>query len=287
MSLPHPIVAHAFSFDVGPLTITGFGIAVLCAFFIAQFVCERELTRRGQLAEAAAMGDVTFAALLGTLLGAKLYYVGIITHRLTDFVTRGGFVFWGGFMGSVALCWLTIRWKKLSFLRFADVSGIAIAAGYAVGRTGCWAVGDDYGKYWTGPLAVAFPNGAPPTTVATMMRDFHETFPTMMNPAAVVTVIPTQLVEVTLGFVMFLVAWRLRNHRHAAGWLFGVYCVMAGTERFLVEFMRAKDDRFGLPFGLSTAQGIAIAVFAAGVVVMTMRRGNPRGVSMEHVSISS
>ena len=43
------------------ITITGFGIAVLCAFFIAQYVCERELTRRGQLAEAHAMGDVTFA----------------------------------------------------------------------------------------------------------------------------------------------------------------------------------------------------------------------------------
>lgn len=273
MSLPHPIVAHAFSFDIGPLTITGFGIAVLCAFFIAQYVCERELTRRDQIAEAAAMGDVTFAALLGTLLGAKLYYVIVITHRITDLVSRGGFVFWGGFMGSVALCWLTIRWKKLSFLRFADVAGIAIAAGYAVGRTGCWAVGDDYGKYWTGALAVAFPNGAPPTTVATMMRDFHQKFDMslVMSPNTVVTVIPTQLIEVTLGLGMFLVAWRMRNHQHAAGWLFGVYCVLAGIERFIVEFMRAKDDRFGLPFGLSTAQGIALAVFASGVVIMTMR----------------
>jgi hypothetical protein len=36
--------------------------------------------------------------------------------------------------------------------------------------------------------------------------------------------------------------------------------------------MRAKDDRFGLPLGLSTAQAIAIAIFVTGVVIMQVRR---------------
>jgi phosphatidylglycerol---prolipoprotein diacylglyceryl transferase len=278
MNIQHPVVAHTLSIPIGSLlNITGFGIAVLCAFFIGQYVCERELTRRGQLAEATAMGDVTFAALIGTLLGAKLYYVLVITHNFRDMFTRGGFVYWGGFVGSVLCCWLVIHWRKLSFLRFADVAGIAIAAGYSVGRTGCWAVGDDYGKYWTGPLAVSFPEGAPPTTVGTMMRDFHQAFPTAMDPNAVVSVIPTQLVEVVLGFLMFFIAWRLRKHNHAAGWLFGVYCVLAGVERFIVEFMRAKDDRFGLPFGLSTAQGVAVLVFIVGVIIMVARSRRVEG----------
>jgi phosphatidylglycerol:prolipoprotein diacylglycerol transferase len=273
MSLSHPIVAHTFAFNIGPLQITGFGIAVLCAFFIAQFVCERELARRGQTAEALAMGDVTFAALIGTLVGAKLYYVLVITHNVRDIFTRGGFVYWGGFMGSVLFCWLVIRYRKLSFARFADVAGVAIAAGYSVGRSGCWAVGDDYGKYWTGPLAVAFPEGTPPTTVATMMTHFHQAFgASFANPNQVVTVIPTQLVEIVLGFVMFLVLWRLRDHKHAAGWLFGAYCLLAGIERFIVEFMRAKDDRFAMIGGLSTAQAIAIGTIVAGIAVMYSRR---------------
>ena len=277
MSLPHPIIAHTFAFNIGPLQITGFGIAVLAAFFIAQFVCERELARRGQMLEAQTMGDVTFAALLGTLVGAKLYYVLVITHDFRDIFTRGGFVYWGGFIGSVLACWLLIRYRKLSFARFADVAAMGIAAGYSVGRTGCWAVGDDYGKYWTGPLAVAFPEGSPPSTVATMMTHFGQRFDaTFTNPNQVVTVIPTQLVEVALGFVMFLVLWRLRDHKHAAGWLFGVYCIAAGVERFIVEFMRAKDDRFAMFGGLSTAQAIAIGIMVAGVAIMSMRRqGSP------------
>jgi phosphatidylglycerol:prolipoprotein diacylglycerol transferase len=197
----------------------------------------------------------------------------VITHDFRDLFTRGGFVYWGGFIGSVICCWLVIRWRKLSFLRFADVAGIAIAAGYSVGRTGCWAVGDDYGKYWTGPLAVAFPEGAPPSTVATMMTHFNQKFDaSFTDPTQVVTVIPTQLVEVVLGFVMFLVLWRFRDHKHAPGWLFGGYCVLAGIERFIVEFMRAKDDRFSIFGGLSTAQAIAIGIMVAGIAVMMARR---------------
>jgi phosphatidylglycerol:prolipoprotein diacylglycerol transferase len=282
MSLSNPIVAHTFAFNIGPLQITGFGIAVLAAFFIAQFVCERELARRGQMTEALAMGDVTFAALIGTLVGAKLYYVLVITHSFRDIFTRGGFVYWGGFIGSVLACFLVIRYRKLSFARFADVAAIGIAAGYSVGRSGCWAVGDDYGKYWTGPLAVAFPEGTPPTTVATMITHFNQKFDVAItNPNQVVTVIPTQLVEITLGFVMFLILWRLRDHKHLAGWLFGAYCLLAGIERFIVEFMRAKDDRFAFFGGFSTAQAIAFGIMIAGVAVMYSRRSSASAPALQ------
>jgi phosphatidylglycerol:prolipoprotein diacylglycerol transferase len=282
MNLSDPIVAHTFAFNLGPLQITGFGLAVLAAFFIAQFVCERELARRGQMTEALAMGDVTFAALIGTLVGAKLYYVLVITHDFRDIFTRGGFVYWGGFIGSVLACFLVIRYRKLSFARFADVAAIGIAAGYSVGRSGCWAVGDDYGKYWTGPLAVAFPEGTPPTTVATMITHFNQKFDfPITNPNQVVTVIPTQLVEIALGLVMFLILWRLRRHHQAAGWLFGVYCLLAGIERFIVEFMRAKDDRFAFFGGFSTAQAIAFGIVIAGIAVMYFRRSSPSAQALQ------
>jgi phosphatidylglycerol:prolipoprotein diacylglycerol transferase len=269
-----PIVHHPFKFGIGRFELTGFGIAVLMAFLIAQVVSERELARRGHDVEAAAVGDVLFAALLGTLLGAKLYYVVVVTHQIRDLFSRGGFVFWGGFIGSVLLCYATIRYKKLRFPRYADVAGIAIAAGYAVGRTGCWAVGDDYGKPYTGPLAVAFPDGAPPSTVAEMWSSFHVPPAPGANPQDVLSVYPTQLLEVVLGFLMFAILWRIRDHKHAEGWLFGVYCVLAGMERFIVEFFRAKDDRFGWAFGLSMAQLIAIGIALAGIAIMAALR-NP------------
>ena len=262
-----PIHLGRFQFE-----LSGFGVAVLLAFVIAQVVSERELRRRGYETEARHVSDVLLAAVLGTLVGGKLYFVGIITHNWHDLFSRSGFVFWGGFMGAVAACWATIRLRKLPFARYADVAGIAIAAGYAVGRTGCWAVGDDYGRWYDGPLAVAFPMGFPPSTVGDMQRNFHAVFPATMDRATLVGVVPTQLIEVALGFAMFLVLWRLRQHAHADGWLFGVYGVVAGIERFLVEFVRIKDDRF---FALSVAQCIAIAVFLVGILVMRARSGPP------------
>jgi phosphatidylglycerol---prolipoprotein diacylglyceryl transferase len=263
-----PTIVNPANFNVGPLQLTGFGFAVLLAFAISQIIAERELARRGH--DPSPIADLIIAAVLGTLIGAKLYYVIVITHDIRDLFSRGGFVFWGGFIGSVIVCWLTIRFKKLRFTRISDVAGICIAAGYAVGRTGCWAVGDDYGRPWNGPLAVQFPNGAPPSTAANMTQLFGIQLPPGTTPDQVLSVHPTQLYETAMGFVMFLILWRFRDHKHAEGWLFGLYCVLAGIERFIVEFFRAKDDRiFGL---LTAAQVIAITVGTIGAIWMYARR---------------
>jgi phosphatidylglycerol:prolipoprotein diacylglycerol transferase len=159
--------------------------------------------------------------------------------------------------------------KKDSFAKISDAAAPGLAAAYAVGRTGCWAVGDDYGRPWNSPFAVAFPDGAPPSTVANLTQQFglKEYADLPMNQ--VLAVHPTQLYEVAMGLLMFWIIWRVRDHKHAMGWLFGLYCVLQGVERFIVEFFRAKDDRF---FGVLTmAQVIAIGFVVAGVVWMQMR----------------
>jgi len=73
-----------------------------------------------------------------------------------------------------------------------------------------------------------------------------------------------------MGLVMFAILWRFRDHRHAEGWLFGFYCVLAGLERFIVEFYRAKDDRFIGPF--TSAQAIAFGFLVVGAVLMVRLR---------------
>jgi phosphatidylglycerol:prolipoprotein diacylglycerol transferase len=98
---------------------------------------------------------------------------------------------------------------------------------------------------------------------------YNANLPAGLPPDAVVAVYPTQLLEVVLGLVMFGILWRLRRHTHAAGWLFGLYCLLAGTERFVVEFFRAKSDMLG---PVTSAQVVALAVAAAGVLLLTWRR---------------
>ena len=70
--LATPIVHDPFVFSLGPLKLTGFGIAMMAAFGIAHFVAQTVLRQRGDDDEI--MNDVTFAALVGTIVGGKLYY---------------------------------------------------------------------------------------------------------------------------------------------------------------------------------------------------------------------
>ena len=264
------VVHQPLSYQLGPLQLTGFGLAVLLAFVMAQIIAQRELARRGHDPEP--IGDLIFAAVIGGLLGGKIYYA-VLMRDAGALLSRAGFVFWGGLIGGILACYVVIRYKHLSFPRISDVAAPAIAAAYSLGRTGCWAVGDDYGRPFNGLGSVSFPRGAPPSTVANMTDLFHIPAPAGASPNQVLSVYPTQLYEVALGFVMFLVLWRLRDHNHAEGWLFGLYCVLAGVERFIIEFVRAKDDRF--LFGTFTgAQVIAFCFMIGGAIWMYMRR-NP------------
>ena len=255
-----PIVHHPLQFGIGPLQFTGFGIAVVMGFVLAQMISQQEMERLGH--DPAPIADMIIGAVIGGLLGAKLYFV-VVLGNWDALFTRGGFVFWGGLVGGAIGVLGIARWKKVPLMRTLDVGAPALAAAYAVGRTGCWAIGDDYGRPWNGPLATVFPEGAPPSTAGIMAREFGVPFPPGTDPSTVIAVHPTQLYQVALIMVMFAIIWKLRKHKHGEGWLFGVYLVLAGVERFLVEFVRAKDDLLG--FGLTLAQVISIVAMLMGV----------------------
>src|SRR5207244_13480156 len=199
---------------LGPLQFTGFGIAVVTGLIVAQYIAQEEMARRGY--DPTPIGDMIFGAVVGGLLGAKLYFV-VVLRNWDALFARGGFVFWGGLIGGAIGVLLIARHKKVPLMRVLEVGAPALAAAYSIGRTGCWAVGDDYGRPWNGTWAVSFPHGAPPSTVANMTDLFHIPAPPGSSPNQVLSVHPTQLYEVALGFMMFLILWRLRDHKHAEG----------------------------------------------------------------------
>ena len=262
-----PIIHHPFQFSIWKLQFTAFGLAVVMGFVVAQVIAQHEMARRG--ADPEPIGDMILGAVIGGLLGAKLFFVVVLGHWDALF-DRAGFVFWGGLMGGAAGVLLVAKLKKVSIWRTLEVGAPALAAAYAVGRSGCWGVGDDYGKPWDGPIAVQFPEGVPPSTAGIMQREFNAQFPVGTDPNMVVSVHPTQLYEVAMATAMFFILWRLRGHGRQEGWLFGVWAVLAGIERFVVEFFRAKDDV--LTVGISVAQTIAIGTFVLGVVLLWVRR---------------
>ncbi len=247
---------------IGPLTITGYGIMMMAAFLMGGWVIQRELRRRGLNEDYAA--DIVVAAVIGGIVGGKIWYAALY-QDLSSLISRGGLVWYGGFGGG-ALAILANGWRRRVPLRFTmEITAPALAVAYAIGRVGCFLVQDDYGVPTSVPWAMRFPQGWPPST-AENLAAVGVKIPPEIAPTEVLAVHPTQLYETAAMLVAFWLIWRLRKHRHAVGWLLGVYLVLGGLERFLVEFLRAKDDRFFGPFTL--AQSVSVALVVLGIVLL-------------------
>jgi phosphatidylglycerol:prolipoprotein diacylglycerol transferase len=210
----------------------------------------------------------TSPGLIGGIVGAKLYYSFLnwpylVRDPLGTLFSRAGLVWYGGLLGGALGVIYMQRREKLPFPDVADVGALAIPAAYAVGRIGCFLVGDDYGRPTDSWVGVAFPNGSPPSTADNLRNAFGVELPESIGDWEVLTVHPTQLYEVAMTIVVFLVLWRLRKHPYKAAWLFTFWMALAGLERFIVEFFRVKDDRF--IGALTLAQMISIAMIAGGL----------------------
>jgi len=240
---------------------------MMVAFLMAGWAIQVDLRRRKMNEDYAA--DIVFAAVVGGIVGAKIWYV-LLTGTWDALLSRGGFVWYGGFLGGVAAVLLN-GWRKRIPARWTmELTAAPLALGYALGRVGCFLINDDYGIPSSLPWAVRFPDGLPSTRVADMQQQLHVVFPPGTNPNDIVAVHPTQVYETTLMMLAFWLLWRLRDHRHGTGWRFGVYLVLAGAERLLVEFVRAKDDRLLGPFTLAQATSVLLVV--AGIYLMQRLR---------------
>jgi phosphatidylglycerol:prolipoprotein diacylglycerol transferase len=261
---------HPFKFPLGPLEITGYGIMMMVAFLAGGWLVTLELRRRGLAEDYAA--DIVAAAVIGGVIGAKLWYVAL-TRDPGALLSRGGLVWYGGFLGGTAAVILN-GWRLRVPLRWTmQLVAPALAAAYALGRVGCFLVNDDYGRPSSLPWAVKFPEGLPPSTAGNMQHLFGIPVPAGTNPSTVLAVHPTQLYEVALMLAAFFVLWAWRKRNRPVGWLFGVYLVLAGVERFLVEFLRAKDDRFLGPFTI--AQLTSVCLVAVGAYLLTIWKNQP------------
>src|SRR6266498_4157822 len=260
------MTVYPFTIHLGPLELTGYGLMMMVAFLMAGWAIQLDLRARGLDEDYAA--DIIIAGVIGGLVGAKLWYV-FLTRDWDMLFRRGGFVWYGGFLGATAGILLN-GWRRRVPARFtAEICAAPLALGYALGRVGCFLVNDDYGIPSTLPWALKFPEGLPPTTVANL-EQLHVTFPPGMNPGDVVAVHPTQIYETALMLFVFWWLWRLRAHGHGTGWRFGVYLVLSGAERFLVELVRAKDDRLLGPFTLAQAMS-ALLVLVGGLLLLKWR----------------
>jgi phosphatidylglycerol:prolipoprotein diacylglycerol transferase len=278
-------------FRIGDFAITSFGVMMALAFLTGGWILSKELQRKGDNPELA--WEIVWYAAIGGVVGARLYYL-ILTWPQTvadpwgAITSRGGLVWYGGLIGASALIYWRLHRAKVPVPRIADAVAPALAVAYAVGRLGCFLVGDDYGRPSDVPWAIAFPNGAPPSTAENLREQFGVPIPPGVPGDTVLAVHPTQLYEIAMSLIIFAIVWRLRERISPAGALFCIYIAFAGVERFIVEIFRAKDDRFFGAFTMAQLISIALVVAgAAGATYLMSRRRDVEPRTAEKLTIDN
>jgi phosphatidylglycerol:prolipoprotein diacylglycerol transferase len=266
--------------DIGSFHLGTFGLMLWLAAVVATVVLYRNFVRNG--VEADALNVVALVVIAG-IIGAKswhelqdvadlraaMHQIGLPGwHHPMDVVMgflhwfQAGFAWFGGLLAGIAmLMWQgrVARFKgpaegtlgmKVGALRMLDLAAPAAAIGYGVGRIGCLTSGDgDYGIKTTLPWGVHMAKNA-------------------LVPTADL-VQPTPVYEFLFSVALCWVLWELGKRSKPVGWMTGVYLVLSGVGRFLVEFVRINPRIY---WGMSNAQVAALGTVVAGVLLVLWSR---------------
>lgn len=255
-------------FRVGSFAISPFGLMLVAALLSAHWQLQKGILSRGIGDEDDAATLVFVCGILG-VLGGKVYYA-ILVQDWSAVLSRAGIVWYGSLIAGAGAFIGVLLWRKLPFGHTFDAAAPALALGYAVGRVGCFLVGDDYGVPTKMPWGMKFPVGLPPTTAGMLRSQFNVDVDPSIPDHELLAVHPTQLYTVFASLIIFFIALRLaKTMRLKPGALFQLTLAMLAVERFLVEFFRAKDDRFFGHFTL--AQMISVGIFLFMVALLTSR----------------
>lgn len=257
--------------SIGPVDIRWYALAYIVGFLLAGILIYRVARHwKLELTVDDVMG-VMIGIMFGVILGGRLGYVlfygdGQYLQNPLEILAfnKGGMSFHGGLIGAIIGGWGACRVLKLSFPTIADLAVIGAPLGLFFGRIANFVNGELWGKETDVAWGVVFGGSA-----------------------GAVPRHPSQLYEAVLeGLVIFIVLYALSRKRppHPQGTFIGVFLVLYGIFRFLVEFVRVPDAQLGYLFGpVTMGQLLSIPLILVGLVVI-YKAGSRRSVQKTYIS---
>lgn len=235
--------------DLGMFKLRSYGVIVALSFLLALWVSMKEARRKGL--DPALIHDFAFYALVGGVLGARLYFV---VFSAPDYFLRkpweivalwhGGLGVLGGLLGGFLAALWYCRKKDIPIWRFADTLAPGAMLGQAAGVLACLLNGDSYGKSTSASWAIVYTD---PRAMAPLNVPLH----------------PVELYEMAAYFLVFFLVWQTRTKWRTEGATFMTYLAGYGAARLAVEFFRGNPAV--LAGGIPAAQ-----VFGAVLIVASI-----------------
>jgi phosphatidylglycerol:prolipoprotein diacylglycerol transferase len=201
------------------------------------------------------VSDIIFWLIFGAIIGGKLFYIAAYWPEFcaSSFIDklRYGFVFTGGFIGAAISGFFILKKKKLPFLKTADFLAPAVPLGHAIGKIGCFLAGCCYGKAAHSHLAVHFDN--PDSLVPLHLHG--------------VGLIPIQLIEAAVYFLLFLTLHFVYKKKKRDGIVIASYALGFSVIRFFAEFFRGEEETYVLGITATQTACLIIAVMSAAFFI--------------------
>lgn len=246
--------------DLGPVPLRGYALAILLGIFVAIWLGGRRWIERG--GRVGTVADIAIWAVPFGLVGGRLYHV--VTTPEPYFgeggdwvkafeIWEGGLGIWGAIaMGALGV-WIGCRRRGIAMPPYADAVAPGIALAQALGRWGNWFNQELYGDHTDVPWAVEIDSDHNVVDTPPVDATFHPTF----------------LYESLwcIG-VALLVIWADRRFRLGHGRAFALYVAGYTAGRGWIEYMRVDDAHEIL--GLRLNVWTSILVFAAAVVYIVV-----------------
>jgi phosphatidylglycerol:prolipoprotein diacylglycerol transferase len=255
----------AIALHVGPIAIRWYGVLMASAMALGLWLGHRDARRRGidpeNLLKAAEL------ALLGGLVGARLYYVLFNLDYYTRApakifaVWEGGLAIHGGVIGGILLGGGYACSRRLPFARYLDIAAPSLAIGQAIGRWGNFFNEEAFGTPTDLPWKLYIAPAHRPIEYA-RSEFFHPTF----------------LYESLWDAGVFvLLVWVFRDRcARAPGALFLTYLGLYSLGRFFTEALRTDALMLG---PLRVAQLVSVVGVAAALVVVPLLLRRARSLS--------
>jgi phosphatidylglycerol:prolipoprotein diacylglycerol transferase len=245
--------------ELGPLTLRTFGLmvalGVLVGAWIAASYAERFGVPRDETYRVA-----TWMVLAG-IIGSRLTWAATHTDQIENPVDviaiwEGGIQFSGGFIAAllVGLPFFK-KWRKV--LRWQLLVGLAL------GRVGCYAVGEHFGSETDFFLASRWEGGVPPDVREPTLDGVPIVDGTTFHNTSLYEFLYMVLLFGILGGLVLLA--RRRGREVQPGTLVGVFIVYYGVLRLLSDAVRVNDERIA---GLTGAQWMCIVMIPAGAWIL-------------------
>ena len=269
------------AFSVGPLAVHWYGIMYLIAFGAFWMLGERR-RRQGRLPVGpTAFSDLAFYGMIGVIAGGRLGYMlfygtaDLIANPLSLFrIWEGGMSFHGGLIGVFVAMWLWSRKNGLHFFDVMDFVAPLVPIGLGVGRFGNFIGGELWGRHTDVAWGMIFPRA---------INTAGHTIEQLKAMAAAGQLDnevrhPSQLYQMFLeGFVLFGVLYIVSMKPRPRYLVSGLFALLYGMFRFLVEFVREPDAQLGyLAWGwLTMGQLLSLPLIVLGLVWIAMSRRAP------------